>query len=248
MRRSRRASRRSAADAGSRCRRGASTSSSESALDARARGSGRPRRTGRRRSRASAARAHGARPAGRSGRSRGRRASSRPARRRPTSSAPSGPSTSAAWACGMLRASAKSRPIVCSAAETMFDSGAFATTIPRRVAASTSTLSTPTPARPITFRLRRGLDQLGGELRRRADDDRVVGADDLARGRSSASTSTSNRARRSSMPGLGDLLAHENSGALAHAGNRSRRRGSPGGRPPSDAALLQRVKNQRCTN
>ena len=41
---------------------------------------------------------------------------------------------------------------MCSAAETMFDSGAFATTMPRRVAASTSTLSTPTPARPITFR------------------------------------------------------------------------------------------------
>ena len=41
---------------------------------------------------------------------------------------------------------------MCSAAETMFDSGALATTIPRRVAASTSTLSTPTPARPITFR------------------------------------------------------------------------------------------------
>ena len=32
------------------------------------------------------------------------------------------------------------------------DSGAFATMMPRRVAASTSTLSTPTPARPITFR------------------------------------------------------------------------------------------------
>jgi hypothetical protein len=52
----------------------------------------------------------------------------------------------------MLRASATSRPIVCSAAETTVDSGAFATMIPRRVAASTSTLSTPTPARPITFR------------------------------------------------------------------------------------------------
>jgi hypothetical protein len=34
-----------------------------------------------------------------------------------------------------------------------FDSGAFATMIPRRVAASTSTLSTPVPARPITLRL-----------------------------------------------------------------------------------------------
>ncbi len=53
----------------------------------------------------------------------------------------------------MLRASATSSPIVCSAAETTFDSGAFATTMPLRVAASTSTLSTPTPARPITFSL-----------------------------------------------------------------------------------------------
>ena len=42
---------------------------------------------------------------------------------------------------------------MCSAAETTFDSGAFATTIPRLVAASTSTLSTPTPARPMTFKL-----------------------------------------------------------------------------------------------
>ena len=41
---------------------------------------------------------------------------------------------------------------MCSAAEITVDSGAFATTIPRRVAASTSTLSIPTPARPITFR------------------------------------------------------------------------------------------------
>ena len=63
------------------------------------------------------------------------------------------PCFSAACACGMLRASATSNPIVCSAAETTVDSGAFATTMPCRVAASTSTLSTPTPARPITFRL-----------------------------------------------------------------------------------------------
>ena len=40
---------------------------------------------------------------------------------------------------------------MCSAAETTVDSGAFATTIPRRVAVSMSMLSTPTPARPITF-------------------------------------------------------------------------------------------------
>ena len=43
--------------------------------------------------------------------------------------------------------------MVCSAADTTVDSGAFATTIPRRVAAATSTLSMPTPARPITLSL-----------------------------------------------------------------------------------------------
>ena len=51
----------------------------------------------------------------------------------------------------MLRASASSSAIVCSAAVTTFDSGALATTMPRLVAAGTSTLSTPTPARPITL-------------------------------------------------------------------------------------------------
>ena len=50
----------------------------------------------------------------------------------------------------MLRASASSSAIVCSAAVTTLDWGALATTMPRLVAASTSTLSTPTPARPIT--------------------------------------------------------------------------------------------------
>jgi hypothetical protein len=61
------------------------------------------------------------------------------------------PSTSAPCACGMLRTSAIIIAIVCSAAVTMFDVGAFATTMPRLVAALTSTLSTPMPARPITF-------------------------------------------------------------------------------------------------
>ena len=62
------------------------------------------------------------------------------------------PLVSEAYACGMLRASASSSAIVCSAAVTTFDCGAFATMIPRLVAASTSTLSTPTPARPIARR------------------------------------------------------------------------------------------------
>ena len=89
------------------------------------------------------------------------------------------PLVSDACAWGMLRASASSSAIVCSAAVTTFDSGALATTIPRRVAAATSTLSTPTPARPITRRLTAPLDQLGGHLRRRADQDAVVVADAL---------------------------------------------------------------------
>ena len=42
--------------------------------------------------------------------------------------------------------------MVCSAAVITLDCGALATTMPRRVAASTSTLSTPTPARPTAFR------------------------------------------------------------------------------------------------
>src|SRR6201986_2431082 len=53
----------------------------------------------------------------------------------------------------MLRNIASESARVCSAAATEFDSGALATMIPRRVAAGMSTLSTPVPARPITFML-----------------------------------------------------------------------------------------------
>ncbi len=41
---------------------------------------------------------------------------------------------------------------MCSAAVTTLDCGALATMMPRLVAAGTSTLSTPTPARPIALR------------------------------------------------------------------------------------------------
>src|SRR4051812_23119183 len=61
------------------------------------------------------------------------------------------PPVSEPCACGTLRASASSIASVCSAAVITFDCGAFATTTPRLVAASTSTLSTPTPARPTTL-------------------------------------------------------------------------------------------------
>ena len=96
---------------------------------------------------------------------RARSATSLPMRPRPTmprvlsaSSTPSHrlrshrPATRAAWAWGTLRAWASSSAIVCSAAETMFDCGALTTITPRAVAASTSTLSRPMPARPMTSR------------------------------------------------------------------------------------------------
>jgi hypothetical protein len=51
----------------------------------------------------------------------------------------------------MFLAWARSRAKVCSAAERMFDCGALTTMIPRRVADSTSTLSSPIPARPMTL-------------------------------------------------------------------------------------------------
>ena len=55
--------------------------------------------------------------------------------------------------------------MACSAAERMFDCGAFTTITPRRVAASTSTLSSPIPARPDHDELAAGLEHLGGHLR-----------------------------------------------------------------------------------
>ena len=64
------------------------------------------------------------------------------------------PSRRATWAWGMLRAWARIRATVCSAAEITLDWGALTTMIPSRVAAATSTLSRPMPARPTTLRPR----------------------------------------------------------------------------------------------
>ncbi len=61
------------------------------------------------------------------------------------------PFLSDAVAWGILRASASIIAIVCSVAARVFPSGAFATTMPRRVAASVSILSTPAPARPMNL-------------------------------------------------------------------------------------------------
>ena len=51
----------------------------------------------------------------------------------------------------MKRAEARSSEIASSAAETIFEVGAFTTMTPAAVAAGISTLSRPTPARAMTF-------------------------------------------------------------------------------------------------
>ncbi len=61
------------------------------------------------------------------------------------------PSASAPCAAGMWRARLRMWPTVSSAAEMMFEVGAFTTMTPASVAALISTLSSPTPARAITF-------------------------------------------------------------------------------------------------
>jgi hypothetical protein len=54
-------------------------------------------------------------------------------------------------ACGISRASANSIAIACSAVVIELPNGVFITTMPRAEAAGTSIVSTPMPARPITF-------------------------------------------------------------------------------------------------
>ena len=56
-----------------------------------------------------------------------------------------------ALASGICRASAIIIEIACSAVVMALPKGVFITTMPRWVAAGMSTLSTPMPARPITF-------------------------------------------------------------------------------------------------
>ena len=113
----------------------------------------------------------------------------------------------------MCLASATSSPTACSAAETTVDSGAFATTIPRRVAASTSTLSTPRPTdhlQPVG-----PLEDIGGQLRRGADDDRVVVPDPLLERQVTVDVDLELLAQELDS-GLGDRLANEDPEALGH--------------------------------
>ena len=73
----------------------------------------------------------------------------------------------------MLRAVASSRPQASSAAVTMFEVGALTTITPALVAAETSTLSRPTPARATTFSFFAAAMASASTLVARADQDRV---------------------------------------------------------------------------
>ena len=131
---------------------------------------------------------------------------------------------------------------MCSAAETTFDSGAFATTIPRRVAASTSTLSTPTPGAADHLQPLAALDQVGGQLRRRADDDRVVAADRSRRGRTRRRRRRRSARRRSRCPprrsarGRGPCTRRHACGRVVRLERRGRRRRRARRRAPSSAS------------
>ena len=61
------------------------------------------------------------------------------------------PARRLASAAGTWRSADSSSATACSAAETMFEVGAFTTMTPRAVAGGTSTLSSPTPARATTL-------------------------------------------------------------------------------------------------
>ena len=84
-----------------------------------------------------------------------------------------------ASACGIWRASASISAMACSAVVIELPNGVFITMMPFAVAAGMSTLSTPMPARPITFRLFALLEDLRRHLGGRADREAVVLADDL---------------------------------------------------------------------
>ena len=101
------------------------------------------------------------------------RRSCRRARRRRTSTSPTCPPPSSRRPRGSRRSSAKSTANVCSTAETTLPVGEFRTSTPRAEAAGTSTLSTPTPARPTTVELRRGGEELRVHLRRAPHEQRV---------------------------------------------------------------------------
>ena len=82
-----------------------------------------------------------------------------------------------ASASGIWRASASISEMACSAVVIELPNGVFITMMPRAVAAGMSTLSTPMPARPITFRFLAFSRIFGRHLGGRANGEPVVIAD-----------------------------------------------------------------------
>ena len=78
-----------------------------------------------------------------------------------------------ASACGIWRASASISVMACSAVVIELPNGVFITMMPLAVAAGMSTLSTPMPARPITFRFFACVEHLRGDLGGGADGEAV---------------------------------------------------------------------------
>ncbi len=121
------------------------------------------------------------------------------------------PCTRLACAWGMLRAWETSSAMACSAADSELEPAALQTTMPRRVAAGTSTLSTPVPARPDHLQAVGTGDQLGRDLGRAADDDGVVVGDavgELLRGPIQAEIDAEQLGEVGDA-GVGDLLADQ---------------------------------------
>src|SRR4249919_998679 len=121
-----------------------------------------------------------------------------------------------ASARGMWRASANSNEIACSAAASVLPSGAFITAMPLAVAASTSMVSTPAPARPMTFSPLALANASAGTL--------------VADRTSTASTSANARARTP-----GSLIG---SGATRTSHPASRNRARPSSWMPSQASTF----------
>ena len=132
-----------------------------------------------------------------------------------------------AGCCAPARASARPcarRP------RSMFDCGAFATMMPRLVAAGMSTLSTPDAGAADHLHPVGALDHVGGDLRGRADHDRVVVADPLARARRPPSR---RRGRRRSARAGDRRRSRRSSPLRGRAGGRSRRGCAAAGTPAS---------------
>ena len=83
------------------------------------------------------------------------------------------PSFIARSAAGTLRASASISAQACSATLMLLAPGALTTRMPRALAAATSMLSTPVPARADDAQLRRRREQIGRHLGRAAHQQRV---------------------------------------------------------------------------